>query len=220
MTKTDYLGIHENQYKHFRKIGRESWSDPEDMKFLLDYVLETIKKFDLDKSIKILELGCGDAELSLALVELGYSVSGVDISPTAIEWAKEKAADRNLKADFYVGDVLNMEFDDNSFDIVVDSHCLHCIIGKDRDFFLKEAKRILKKDGLLIGNTMCDTISDDIKEYLNDKREMIKNGVVGRYIGRSKDIVDEFKNVGFNILEYSVEKDEGGADDLKYVLKN
>ncbi|MDA3838628.1 MAG: class I SAM-dependent methyltransferase [Candidatus Delongbacteria bacterium] len=219
MTKTDYLGIHENQYKYFRKIGREAWNDSKSIKLVSDLVLDTIQKHNLSKSINILELGCGDGELSLSLAKLGYIVSGIDISPTAIEWAKKKALERDLKANFNVGDVLNMDIEDNSYDIVVDSYCLHCIIGKDRSTFLKEIKRILKPEGLVVGITMSNTIPDDIKPFFNDKREMVKNGVVGRYIGLSDNILNEFKEEDFEIVDHSVEKDEGGADDLKYVCR-
>jgi len=200
MTKTDYLGIHENQYKYLKKSGKNGWNDEDSIKVILNLALEVIKKNNLPKSIKILELGCGDAELSLTLAKLGYNVSGIDISPTAIEWAKEKASDRNLKANFQVGDVLNMKYDDNSFDIAIDSYCLHCIIGRDREKFFKEIKRILKLDGLLIGITMSNTIPDEIKKFFNDKREMVKNGIAGRYIGISEDIVQEFKRSGFKVL--------------------
>ena len=157
--------------------------------------------------------------MSLLLAELGYDVSGVDISPTAIEWAKEKATERKLQVKFHTGDVLNMSFKDNTFDIVVDSYCFHCIIGEDRDKFLKEIKRVLKPDGLFTGITMSNTIPDDIKKFFNEKREMIMHGIAGRYIGRSEDIIKEFKESDFDVLDYSAEKDEGGADDLKYVCR-
>ena len=42
MTKTDYLGLHENRYKHFRKIGQDGWNDAKSIKIILDLVLETI----------------------------------------------------------------------------------------------------------------------------------------------------------------------------------
>ena len=90
MTKTNYLGIHENHYRYSKENNKPGWNDSETIKNILEFILNTFEKYDLDKSIKILELGCGDGELALSLAELGYNVSGVDISPTAIEWAKEK----------------------------------------------------------------------------------------------------------------------------------
>ena len=219
MTKTNYLGIHENHYRYSKENNKPGWNDSETIKNILEFILNTFEKYDLDKSIKILELGCGDGELALSLAELGYNVSGVDISPTAIEWAKEKAKERNLNVDLFTGDVLNMEFKDNSFDLAIDSYCLHCIIGEDRAKFLKEIKRILKPEGVLTGITMSNTIPDDIKPMFNERREMVKNGIAGRYIGRSDDILNEFEEVGFKIMDHSVTKIENEADDLKYVLK-
>ncbi len=178
-----------------------------------------ISKYKLNKSIKILELGCGDGKLSLSLAELDYHISGIDISPTAIEWAQEKAVNRDLKIDFMVGNILNMAFDDNLFDLAIDSYCLHCIVGNDRKKFLKEVKRILKPDGVLTGITMSNTIPNDAKPYFNDKREMVKNGVAGRYIGLSDDILKELMDAGFEMLDHLVVKVENEADDLKYVCR-
>lgn len=53
------------------------------------------------------EVGAG--EIALWLVEKGYEIYGVDIAPTAITWAQENAKEHNIKADFRVGDVLDLQ---------------------------------------------------------------------------------------------------------------
>lgn len=112
-------------------------------------MLDLIESGDLPKTGKVLEIGCGAGDVSLLFAERGFQVSGIDISATAIEWAKEKASNARLKANFEVGDVTNLgRWEDGTFDIVVDGHCLHCIIGDDRSEVLKETYRVLKPNGI------------------------------------------------------------------------
>ena len=113
----------------------------------------------------------------------GYDVSGVDIAPTAIEWANEKARTAASSARFFVGSVLELnDFADCSFDIVVDSKCFHCIIGEDRNTFLKEASRVLKKGGYLLIDSMCTPVtSDKIKGYDPATGNTVINGIITRH---------------------------------------
>ena len=54
-----------------------------------------------------------------------------------------------MAAHFQTGNVLNLTWHaSNSFDIVLDGHCFHCIIGPDRAQFLREAFRVLKPAGV------------------------------------------------------------------------
>jgi Methyltransferase domain len=59
-------------------------------------------------------------------------MTGVDVSPAAIDWATERSTSFS-GVDFRVDDVLHLATcADADFDAVVDGHCLHCIIGPDR----------------------------------------------------------------------------------------
>jgi ubiquinone/menaquinone biosynthesis C-methylase UbiE len=69
----------------------------------------------------------------------------MDISPTAIQWAIEKAGQRGLVARFQEGDVRDLSrYASDTFEVVLDGHCFHCIIGDDRAHFMSEAFRVLK----------------------------------------------------------------------------
>ena len=214
MTKTDYYGIHENQYKYLKNSGREGWNDEKNIVSLYDLVLKAAEFCKTDKP-KVLELGCGDGQLAVMLAKKGFDVTGIDISPTAVEWAKE----RTDKAQFIEGDVLYTGLESGSFDIIIDSYCLHCIIGEDRKKMLSEVLRLLKPNGLFAGITMCNSIPEDIKQFFNEKREMVKNGISGRYIGKAVDILKEFTYAGFTSVCHSVEQIENEADDLKYICR-
>ncbi len=72
---------------------------------------------------------------------------GIDNSKNLIKIAKEKYPE----ADFREGDVLNIPFQENSFDKIYSIAVLHHIPSKElRVEFFKEAKRALKPNGLFI----------------------------------------------------------------------
>src|SRR3954467_13522170 len=55
---------------------------------------------------EVLDAGCGEAALSLALAERGFRTVGLDLSPTGIALARSEAAKRKLTgASFEVADI-------------------------------------------------------------------------------------------------------------------
>jgi ubiquinone/menaquinone biosynthesis C-methylase UbiE len=108
---------------------------------------------------RLLELGCGAGNIVVWLAKEGYDLTGVDISPTAIDWARRRAHGENIQADFIVVNVLDLkQFADDGFDLVLDDHCFHCIIGDDRKRFLSQAHRVLKPGGYFLVETMCGPV--------------------------------------------------------------
>jgi ubiquinone/menaquinone biosynthesis C-methylase UbiE len=97
----------------------------------------------------ILDVGCGTGENALYLAENGCDVTGVDIAHRAIGIAKEKAAKRNVKVDFFVCDVLTLGscFLEGAFDIVIDSGLFHTLADEERPIFLEQVYRLLKSEG-------------------------------------------------------------------------
>lgn len=105
--KTDYPG-HDALYRRKKDSGATGWDDEETWKAWSAEILEVIASGVFPGSGKILELGCGAGDVALLFAERGYQVCGIDIAPSAIEWAREKALKLGLKADFKVGDVRNL----------------------------------------------------------------------------------------------------------------
>jgi len=185
-------------------------------------MLDLIASGDLPKSGKVLELGCGAGDVSLLFAQRGYETNGIDISPTAIEWAKEKAAKAGVKANFEVGDVTNLgRWGDGIFDIVVDGHCLHCIIGEDRAKVLKETFRVLKPGGLFYVSTMCGEPKEPevVKMFDNETRCMIGGGVARRYIGKPEDILKEIETAGCEIIRQEIRSSNDTEDSLILIVK-
>ena len=57
---------------------------------------------------RILDLGCGTGAHDVLLVEQGFKVDGVDLSTDMLAVAREKATQRGLELEFFVGDVRSL----------------------------------------------------------------------------------------------------------------
>lgn len=102
----------------------------------------------LSKNIKgkVLDLGCGNGRFYDSF-EKGIDYTGVDSCKKLIEEAKK----RHPGVKFLEADAFSLPFPDESFDTVFSIAVFHHIPSKKmRKDFLKEAKRVLKKEGKLI----------------------------------------------------------------------
>ncbi len=98
----------------------------------------------------VLDVGCGRGDTAVYLAELGYRVTGVDISPTVIGKARDLAAERNVTATFDVADVTVLSGYEGSFDTVVSSALVHCLDEQQRKAHWDALVRVLRPGGRLI----------------------------------------------------------------------
>ena len=90
----------------------------------------------------VLDAGCGHAELSLSLAADGYTVVGLDISPTAIAAANRAAQERNLRyASFAQADITSFTGYDGRFSTVIDSTLFHSLPVDGRHNYLHAVQR-------------------------------------------------------------------------------
>jgi 2-heptyl-1-hydroxyquinolin-4(1H)-one methyltransferase len=90
----------------------------------------------------ILDVGCGEAAISLFLAECGHTTVGLDFSPTAIELARVEAKTRGLSnATFDVADVTDFGGYDGRFGAILDSGLLHSLAAESREGHLRSILR-------------------------------------------------------------------------------
>lgn len=104
-----------NWYKKIWTLDIQNQSWVEDTKRQTDFVIE---KLHLNGGEKILDLACGFGRHSLELARRGFSVTGVDITPAYIRFAKEKSQEEGLSVNFLCCDIRELRFDQN-FDVVL-----------------------------------------------------------------------------------------------------
>lgn len=131
------------------------------------------KEINYIENIKILDIGCGTGRHAIELASRGYCVTGVDLSKSMIEKAREKAENAEVNVDFRIADARNLTFK-NQFDLVI----MICegafpLMETDEMNFqiLESAARSLKKDGKLIFTTLNGLypLYHSVKNFINSK---------------------------------------------------
>lgn len=213
--KTDYLG-HDRAYQRKRQDPNfEGWSSGYEEDWYNSW-LPLIQKPYFPKQGKLLELGCGAGNLSIRFVKAGYEVVGVDIAPTAINWARENAVKLGINAQFLETNVIQLaEIEDASMDIALDGRCFHCLIGSDRLLFLRNVHRILKPKGIFAINTMCNEVPENapwVADFDPRSRCIMQGEIATRYIGDSNQILQEIIGANFRILNMEIMPPKDGED--------
>jgi SAM-dependent methyltransferase len=90
----------------------------------------------------VLDAGCGHAELSLALAAEGYTVVGIELTPTAVAAARKAAEERNLpNATFVQDDITGFTGFDGRFSTIIDSTLFHSLPVEGRDGYQQSVYR-------------------------------------------------------------------------------
>ncbi|MEM7362874.1 MAG: class I SAM-dependent methyltransferase, partial [Pseudomonadota bacterium] len=160
----------------------------------------------------LLDLGCGAGNFSIRLAGLGYEVTGIDISNTAIEWAR---LDNSGPSVTYLcsNAVTLTDFEDDAFDFAFDGHFLHCIIGDDRRTLLQNVKRVLRPGGYFMVRSIVWPVTSGGGALKIDEEThtAFMNGTPYRYYTAAEDLVDEVESAGFGVRHwrYTVTSSDG-----------
>lgn len=96
----------------------------------------------------VVDLGCGAGNHAVWLASRGFRVTGVDISPKAIELAEALARRRGVECRFVAADLLgDVTPFHGSFDFAYDWEVLHHIFPEDRETFVRNVRRLLRPGG-------------------------------------------------------------------------
>ena len=96
---------------------------------------------------RVLDAGCGTGEHTLLAAVHGADALGVDVSPSAIDRARRKAAERGVEADFEVADALALTRLGRTFDTIIDSGLFHVYDDDGRDRYAASLASVLRPGG-------------------------------------------------------------------------
>lgn len=205
-----YGPVHDAVYQRLRSQGRSGWDTSDTYAEMLEIARPVLqgRAASLGAPMRVIELGCGAGDLAIRLEAEGHQVTGVDASTVAVEWAREKAIAANSKAIFVHDDVTLLQgFPDAVFDVAIDAHCLHCIVGADRSRALQAVWRVLRPNGALVVMTMCGMVTAaKVRAALApDGKTVLHDGIPVRYVAAPEEVLAELEAAGFVVEWHRVE---------------
>ncbi len=108
----------------------------------------------LESSSVVLDVGCGGGNTACLIAQqVGAAVQGIDLSEVMIEKARLRASRLGLQdsVKFRVGDVFELPFEDNAFDVVLVESVLTTLPG-DKGLALSEMVRVVRPGGWIGAN--------------------------------------------------------------------
>ena len=125
------------RYERFMRKDRAAYEE----------IYELIRPIVRHKTV--LELATGTGLIAKHIVNAAAHIEATDASPEMI--AEAKRDNRSAKLHFSVQDMFRLPYADGSFDAVIVSNALHIVPQPEKA--LREIRRVLKDDGVLIAPT-------------------------------------------------------------------
>lgn len=168
------------------------------------------KEIHYNKALKILDVGCGTGRHAIELAKRGYSITGIDLSESLLEKAREKAKQCGLQVEFLQHDARSLPFE-NQFDVAI----MMCEGG----FPLMETDEmnfdILKNvsNSLKVKSTFIFTTLNGLFPLFHSINDFLANGVVEGNATYNSKHFDLMTFRDYNITK--VEDDNGEEKELE-----
>ena len=199
-----YYEAYDDRYKQAHEAGLD-W-------FTLDasrIVQDVLGRFGVEKSSRILELGCGEGRDAMHLLAKGYDLTATDISPEAIRHCREKMPESAER--FHVLDAV-AGVPQEQYDMVYAIAVLHMLVeDEDRAAFLRFVRGSLKENGIallcMLGDGKVQRASDISTAFDLQERTHGQTGRTLMVAGTSCRIVDrntlqkELDCAGLSVVE-------------------
>jgi ubiquinone/menaquinone biosynthesis C-methylase UbiE len=165
---------------------------------LYDKTLEFLDSFERNelkrmiysaKGKKVLDVGCGTGRLFPEFQKMNFDITGIDVSQKMIDIAKNRCH----KAKLLVGDVENLPFKDDSFDVVVASFVVVHLKYLEKAF--SEIYRVLKNGGVFIITNINQKKAPKLK--MSTTQEI----VIKSFYHMPKEVIKSLENEFFKINE-------------------
>jgi SAM-dependent methyltransferase len=104
----------------------------------------------------LLDVGCGLGDNAVYLARNGHTVTGLDISPTALITAEQRAKDAGVDVTFAVADSTKLDGYTDAFDTVIDSGLFHSLDDEGRRSYAAAVHRATRPGATLLLSCFSD----------------------------------------------------------------
>lgn len=171
--------------------------------FVIRFVARNYYRVEDRSKIKILDFGCGGGCHTWYLAREGFDTYAFDGSESAIQRVKKKLEREHLRADLRVRDGINLDYEPETFDAVIDSVCIYANRLEHIKQMYKAALDVLKVDGRLLSSvfgTGCTGFGTGEKLGHNEYRDITEGNLAGRgivHFFEKEEIVNILEEIGF-----------------------
>ena len=127
-------------------VSAEAFRSHAQARYEIEPFIRPFAHFDESRGLRVLEVGVGLGADHQCFAEQGAQLSGVDLTPRAIEMTRRRLDALGLASDLRVGDAEHLDFPDNTFDVVYSWGVIHH--SPDTAQAAREIFRVLKPGGV------------------------------------------------------------------------
>jgi ubiquinone/menaquinone biosynthesis C-methylase UbiE len=158
--------VWDREYRNSKFLTKENKPQSDVVRFV-----QFLKKDErvIPENLNILDLGSGAGRNSFYFAEMGNTVTGLEISKTAVNIANEYANNAGFNIN-YVKQSIGEKFpvEDSSVDIALDITSSNSLTEAEREVFLSETNRVLKNNAYFFTKALCKE-GDENAKYLVKK---------------------------------------------------
>ena len=136
----------------FKEAQKQGWAHFAPLEaFTTSAAARLVTHARISPGARVLDVACGTGVVAITAARRGAHVTGLDLTPALLDRARDNAALASVPIEFHEGDVEQLPFDDESFDVVV-SQFGH-IFAPRPEVATTEMLRVLKRGGTIAFST-------------------------------------------------------------------
>jgi SAM-dependent methyltransferase len=133
---------------------------------------------------RAIEFGCGTGTNAIWLAQQGFDVTAIDISPTAIDRARQRATAAGVAVQLIEADVSNLPDLGGPFSFLFDRGCYHAVRRTRAEAFLQSFERSAAPGALAV------VLTGNAHEERKPGPPVVSEAVIRTELGRGFEILD------------------------------
>ena len=116
-------------------------------------ILKELVETGTIKPCRTLDIACGEGTAAIYLASKGFTVTAIDFSEKAIEFARENARKKGVEVEFRVMDALDLSGLNQKFDFIFEWAIIHHLQPEKVEAYIAQLPGLLNANGLYLTNS-------------------------------------------------------------------